>query len=394
MSNSRVVLNDLGIINSQASGKASVLRSILSGRKNHFVYKEAGELKYPVALCSSLYTESEIRDKGNRINILLHEVCREISPTVEKMISRYGKKRIGVILGSTDNGSEQSLSALKSFLESGDFPDGYELEQQQAHYPADYVKNFFKLESIATSISTACTSSGSAIILAKKLLNSNILDAVIVGGADIVSESVLKGFVSLEAVDSRPTNPFSKNRKGINLGEGAALFVMSRESQTANPITLNGCGETSDAHHMTAPDPEGKGAVIAMKRALKEAGLNSVDYINLHGTGTILNDNMEALATTSVFPGSPPVSSTKPMVGHTLGAASAVELGFCWLMLSELNKDNKVAPHCWDGEKSSDMPGLNFVPENFSIKEINTCMSNSYAFGGCNVSLIISRGND
>ena len=391
MSGRGVYLNDLGIINSQAEGKNDVLKAVIQGSNNHFSKQLVGEKEYPVALCSDVYTNSEIKKKGNRINILIHKACSEILPTVELLKHKYGAKRIGIILGSTDNGSEQSLSALKEYLSTDEFPPGYELEQQQAHYPVEYIRNFFGLESITTSISTACTSSGSALILAKKLLESNLLDGVIAGGADIVSESVLKGFVSLDAVDTKQTNPFSQNRKGINLGEGAALFVLSRDSFSNNPIRLIGCGETSDAHHMTAPDPSGAGAGRAMKRALAESGLDSVDYINLHGTGTDLNDRMESVATCNVFKEVPFVSSTKPMVGHTLGAASAVELGFCWLVLSDFNIDNKIPPHLWDGVKPPDMGEMNFAPDGCIIKNIRSCMSNSYAFGGCNVSLIIRK---
>ncbi|MDA3810727.1 MAG: beta-ketoacyl synthase N-terminal-like domain-containing protein [Spirochaetaceae bacterium] len=385
MNNQGVYLNDLGIINSQAEGKIDVLNAILSGRKDHFIKQSVGDKEYPVALCS-------IRDKrSNRINKLLKPVCEEIAPSVKILISKYGHGRIGVILGSTDNGSEQALNALREFKKSGNFPEGYELKEQQAHTPAEYIKEFFCLNSIATTISTACTSSGSAFILARKFLESELLDGVIVGGADIVSESVLKGFVSLEAVDPNPTNPFSSNRKGINLGEGAALFVMSRDRITDSHIKLIGCGETSDAHHITAPDPGGAGAVRAMIRALKDSRLSTVDYINLHGTGTELNDKMEAIAMGQVFPDFPLMSSTKPMVGHTLGAASAIELGFCWLLLSKLNEGKRLPPHLWDEKRPEDMQPLNFVPENFFAEKIQTCMSNSYAFGGCNVSLIISR---
>lgn len=385
--NNKIYLNDLGILNSQASGKDAVFEALISGRRDVYDSIPVDGVSYTVRKYSE-YPKSQI----NRINFLLEEVCKEISPTVDLLIKRFGESRIGVILGSTDNGSEQSLNALKSYYDKGEFPEGYELADQQAHSPADFVRGYFNLESISTSISTACTSSGSAIILAKKMLDISVLDAVIVGGVDIVSDSVLKGFISLDAVDPGKTNPFSKNRKGINLGEGAALFVMSREVLNDNNIEFSGYGESSDAYHTTAPDPEGLGATRAMKSAMEMAGLKSVDYINLHGTGTILNDSMESLATSRACPVKPPASSTKPMVGHTLGAASAVELGFCWLLLSYRNRDNVLPVHFWDGVIDDNIADINFVKPDNKDNILQSCMSNSYAFGGCNVSLIISRG--
>ncbi len=383
-----VYLNDLGIITSQAAGKEAVLASLLSGKRDHFVYQAAGESEYPVGHCSSLYSEEAVRERGNRINVLLYHACSQLTGSVGKMKERFGERRIGVILGSTDNGSEESLQALKAYRENGKYPRQYSLEKQQAHYPVEYVKEFFGLKGFGTSIATACTSSGSALALARRMILSGIIGGAVVGGADIVSESVLKGFVSLEAVDSKPTNPFSRNRKGINLGEGAALFTITSESLGESSIRLTGCGECSDAHHMTAPDPEGRGAVKAMLEALADAGSPTIDYINLHGTGTELNDAMEAIATAAVFDVLPYSSSTKTMTGHTLGAASAVELGFCWLVLSPLNREKQLPPHLWDGE--SDEIQLNMTGSRTVLPEIKTCMSNSYAFGGCNVSLIIT----
>ena len=386
-----VYLNDLGILNAQAEGKAAVMQEILSGRRSGFTSREIDGTSYPVAMCSR-YLQDPGYLKTNRLIYFLSKACEQIRPSVEAQIQKYGRKRIGVILGSTDNGSEQALHALKVFYENGAYPKGYQLEKQQAHYPVDFVKNYFGLESVATSISTACTSSAGAIILAHKLLQAGIVDAVIAGGADVVSDSVLKGFISLGAVDTNLNNPFSKNRHGINLGEGAALFIISKEPVLDHPVRLAGYGESSDAHHMTAPDPKGAGAQTAMKKALSDSGLRTVDYINLHGTGTDLNDAMESWATCRVFPEMPITSSSKPMVGHTLGAAGAMELGFCWLVLSKYNKNKRLPPHVWDGDSDAALPTMNFALDSNSNNRIDSCMSNSFAFGGCNVSIIIDRG--
>lgn len=380
----KIYLNDLGIVTSQGIGQKATLDACRGNKKREFTLIEMENINYEVCRCKFYDVDD------NRIDTLLDIACKQISETVEHFISKYGYSRIGVILGSTDNGSEQSLNALNMFKTRNNFPKGYTLVNQQAHRPADYIKDHFKLKSIATTISTACTSSGSSIVLAVKMLRAGLLDAVIVGGVDIVSESVLKGFISLDAIDPNITNPFSKNRRGINLGEAGALFVMSRDKTSGSNIILSGYGEASDAFHSTAPDPEGKGAAMAMNRALRMSGNPKIDYINLHGTGTILNDNMECAATKNVFKKSPLLSSTKPIFGHTLGAASAVELGICWLLLKE-SGDVFLPIHKGDGEYMDFIEHMNFINKNNALNKIARCMSNSYAFGGCNVSLIIER---
>ncbi len=380
---SKVYINDLGIINALASGKEKVLQSILEGQRFNSS-TTIGDCRYIVGYSS----DSGVAD---RLSPIMMEACREIDSTVKSCIKRYGRERIAVIVGTTDNGSYHTLSSHKTFLESGRFPEEYELRMQQADGPALFVRDFWGLESMAMGISTACTSSAAALIRARDLLNSGAVDAVIAGGADIVSESVLSGFISLEAVDPGPCNPFSRNRKGINLGEGCALLVLSREPMEDNSIILSGCGEASDAHHMTAPDPKGKGAESAMRKALQDAGADLVDYLNLHGTGTMLNDAMESIATASVFNTLPPASSTKTMTGHTLGASGAMELGICWLLLSGLNGERCLPPHLWDGISDENVPHLNLVEKGSVVGRLNCCMSNSYAFGGSNISLIIEK---
>ncbi|MGL1936867.1 MAG: beta-ketoacyl synthase [Fibrobacterales bacterium] len=389
--NDTIYINDLGILNAQAVGKKEVLHSILSGKQNAFTNQVVHDETYPIFSFPN-YDKNELQQlNNNRLLYLISKACNQIEDTVKYFKEKYGIHRIGVLFGSTDNGSEISLSALESLSTTGTFPSSFTLEQQQGHYPAEFIKNHFGLKSYCSSVSSACTSSASAIIKANKLLKSGILDAVIVGGADIVSEAVLKGFISLDAVSKKPTNPFSKNRKGINLGEGAALFVISKDSCNKPGISIIGDAECSDAHHNTAPDPEGKGAISAMYKALEKANKTTVDYINLHGTGTALNDSMEALATHTVFNDHPHCSTTKPMTGHTLGAAGAMELGICWLLLSEFNTNNSLPPQISDGIHDEKLPPLNFVPFSHTDTPINTCMSNNYAFGGCNTSIILSK---
>jgi len=216
------------------------------------------------------------------------------------------------------------------------------------------------------------------------LIRSGLCGAVIAGGADVVSETVFAGFRSLEAVSNSLTNPFSKNRKGINLGEGAAFFLLDSEANSA--VELLGAGESSDAYHMTAPGTDGAGPAKAMRAALVDAALDSgqIGYINLHGTGTELNDKAEGLAIRAVFNEIPPISSTKPITGHTLGAAGALEAAICWMVLTE---QRGLPVHCWDGVKDEEIPVS--PSAGGGQKAPSICMSNSFAFGGCNVSLIL-----
>jgi 3-oxoacyl-[acyl-carrier-protein] synthase-1 len=182
------------------------------------------------------------------------------------------------------------------------------------------------------------------------------------------------------------------NRRGINIGEGAALFLMTRE-QTGSGIALLGCGESSDAHHISAPHPEGLGAELAMRAALQDAGLapGDIAYVNLHGTATPKNDEMESRAMRRVFPEHTPASSTKPLSGHTLGAAGATEAAFCWLALSDDNA--RLPPHIWDGVADPALPLLQLacVGERIPSATRRVTMSNGFAFGGSNVSLIIGE---
>jgi 3-oxoacyl-[acyl-carrier-protein] synthase-1 len=206
-----------------------------------------------------------------------------------------------------------------------------------------------------------------------------------VGGVDSLCAMTVNGFKALESTSAGICKPSSINRDGINIGEAAALAIISREK--SNLCFLAG-GESSDAHHMSAPHPEGRGAMDAMQQALDKAQLNSaqIDYINLHGTATPKNDAMEAIAVAQLFPHQPYVSSSKACIGHTLGAAGATEIAFCCLVLQQ----QKLAPHVWDDMPDPAMPQLNWAIQDVpSQRKIAYCLSNSFAFGGNNVSLIV-----
>jgi 3-oxoacyl-[acyl-carrier-protein] synthase-1 len=327
---------------------------------------------------------------------MIRRALEQLRTQVEGAIGRLGADRIAVCVGSCDNGTEYSLPAHRSFFESGAFPEGYDLRLQGAAGPAEYAARYFGLSGPVLTTATACASSATAIIRAAELIRAGICDCALAGGADLVSDTVLLGFQALEALSGEPANPFSKNRRGINLGEGAAFFLLSGEKPEGAPgIFLAGYGENADACHMTAPHPEGRGAAAAMEGALASAGIGpgETGYVNLHGTGTPLNDRMEAQAMRRVFGGGQPLaSSTKPITGHTLGAAGALELALCYMVLERAcggTKSGAVPPHCWDGVRDEELPPLRLAMEADREAEIRYAMSNSFAFGGCNVSLIL-----
>jgi 3-oxoacyl-[acyl-carrier-protein] synthase-1 len=211
-----------------------------------------------------------------------------------------------------------------------------------------------------------------------------LCDAVLCGGVDSLCDLTLNGFAALDALSDAPCNPMSVNRNGLNLGEGGALFLLTRDD---GPFRLAGWGESVDGHHMSAPDPHGKGADTAMRTALAMAQTtsDSIDFAHLHGTATKLNDLMEAAVVDRVFGLETPCASTKPLTGHTLGAAGAVQLALCMLAMESA----QLPPHLWDGERDPDLAPIRLAKpgEEARLKRI---LSASYAFGGNNSALVLA----
>ena len=388
-------IEDFSLVCSLGDSKSQVWDRLVNGTRVGMIEKEFGNRRRYVATLENNAPLAPVKNEyfDNRVNRISNKVLDDLAPAIETAIAKYGKDRVAVIIGSCDNGSEASLSALAHYREQGTFPEGYSLAMQQADFPARFIADRFGLTGIIMSHSTACASSASAFVSARNMIYAGLCDAAIVGGVDIASLPVVLGFTSLEAVSPEPANPFSKNRSGITLGNGAAYFVVTREPSETTQFRVAGMGESADADHMTAPRADGEGAKLAILAALQDAGFSpdEVDYLNLHGTGTQLNDSMESLAVASVFSSEIPVSSTKALTGHTLGAAAALELAICCLTLSEKNKDHLLPVHLWDGERDEVLPSLNFVTKGFKKERLSCCMSNSFAFGGCNVSLIVDK---
>ena len=243
-------------------------------------------------------------------------------------------------------------------------------------------------------MSTACTSGARALISAARLLRLGVCDAVLCGGVDTLSPLTINGFASLEVLSDGMANPFSRNRNGINIGEAAAVFVMTREDN-GNSLPLLGYGASSDAHHMFSSRPDGLGAAQAFQVALNHAGLppESIGWINLHGTGTLLNDGMESRAVAEVFGSQTAATSTKPLTGHTLGAAGALEAAFVWGIASRRdNPDGSLPPQLWDGQADPELPSIALTVSSSRWPQGRRIgASSSFAFGGNNSVLIIGE---
>ncbi|KWA12361.1 beta-ketoacyl-[acyl-carrier-protein] synthase family protein [Burkholderia territorii] len=323
-----------------------------------------------------------------RNNRLLLAALAQIGSFVDAAIARYGPRRVGVVIGTSTSGIHAAEQAFAQRAATGAMPAAFDYRQMEIGTAAPFVRAVLGVGGPAYTLSTACTSSAKAFAAARRLLQLRLCDAVVVGGADSLCELTLQGFASLESISPARTNPMSRNRSGINIGEGAALFVMCRDEAA---VRLAGVGESSDAHHISAPDPAGYGAEDALRGALADAGVDSsaIGYVNLHATATRLNDEMEAKVTARVFPHGVPASGTKPLTGHMLGAAGATELGFGWLTLA---RGIPLPTHVWDGEHDPALPRLDLVHGERRLAGDASgryVMSNSFAFGGSNASLIL-----
>ena len=382
-------LNALGVICALGRGQAEVSRSLFAGDCSG-MRAESGWVPEHVLPVGGVRSElvaipAELRPQSSRNNQLLLEAAVQIESELRQAIHTYGTSRVGIVLGTSTSGIDEASRGIAHYLRGQQFPGDYDYQQQELSAPANFLADWLQVSGPAYVISTACTSSARALMSAQRLLDLGVCDAVICGGVDSLCKLTLNGFTALEAVSSERCNPFSVNRNGINIGEAAVLFLMT---ETPAPIALLGSGASCDAHHISAPEPTGKGALQAMRKALASAKLEPehIGYLNLHGTATQHNDAMESLAVASLFAHGVACSSTKPMSGHTLGAAGALEAAFCWLSLMH----DRVPPHVWDGQADPALPALQWAQVGDTLKK-RCLMSNSFAFGGNNVSLIIAE---
>jgi 3-oxoacyl-[acyl-carrier-protein] synthase-1 len=395
VSSSAVYLNELGVICALGADRAEVRGGLFAAQPGGLRDNDAilpgrtlalGEVHAPLPDLAELPVALRGRNNG-----LLDAALGQIREAVAAAVARFGAERVAVIIGTSTSGIGESESALRSYHRDGTWPADFHYAQQEMGTAARFVRERIGSTGPAWTISTACSSSAKALMSAARLLQAGAVDAVVAGGADSMCRFTVAGFSALESVSASRCNPFSVNRSGINIGEGAALFLMTREP---GPVRLAGWGESSDAHHMSAPDPQARGAIDAMQQALDRAGLAAaqIDYVNLHGTATGHNDAMESQALAAVLGTQVPASSTKPLTGHTLGASGAIEAALCWMTLAD-NPDQQLPTHWWDGQADDALPALALVaPGTCAARPLQHVLSHSFAFGGSNAVLALARG--
>jgi len=391
-----IYLNALGMICALGDTHVDITQRLFAGHSG--LRAETAFMQRTLTLGAITLADADLPDishlplrEQSRNNRVALAALAQIRAQVDTVIERYGAQRIGIVLGTSTSGIGESEAAFQHERIHGNFPAHYHYGQQELGSPAAALAATLGISGPAYVHSSACASSAKAMASAARLLNMGLCDAVISGGVDTLCEFTIAGFSALDSVSAELCNPLSVNRCGINIGEGAALFLMSKEPAT---VALCGWGESSDAHHISAPDPAGKGATLAIRQALQRAAIDAgqIDYINLHGTATRQNDAMESTVISQLFGTAVPVSSSKPFTGHTLGAASAIEAGLCWLTMQDDNASGTLPPHLWDGQADPALPALHVVKTGDALgRPPRYILSNSFAFGGSNAALILGR---
>jgi 3-oxoacyl-[acyl-carrier-protein] synthase-1 len=310
---------------------------------------------------------------------------------VAQSVGRWGRRRVGVFLGTSTSGILQTeLAYRRRDPATGALPDDFDYTGSQNSFSvADFVRRALGLEGPAIVVCSACSSSAKVFGSARRMLDADLIDAAVVGGVDSLCLTTLYGFHALQLTSRGPCKPFDAARDGISISEAAAFALLERvpDSLDADAVRLLGVGESSDAYHMSSPQPEGLGARAAMLAALDAAGLNpgDIDYINLHGTGTLSNDSAESRAVAAVFGDATAGSSTKGATGHALGAAGALEAVICSIALQ-----NELAPAGINTKTVDPALGIRYLVENRHGR-IARVLSNSFGFGGTNCSLVLGR---
>lgn len=310
----------------------------------------------------------------------------DVRRAAKAAVARWGSSRVAVLLGTSTGGLRATEHAFFGWRATGEVPADFDFfRQHDFNALGDLVAHEVGAEGPVYTLSTACSSSGKVMATAQRLIAAGIVDAALVGGVDSLCRMTLQGFHGLGVLSPVPCRPFGEGRQGINIGEGAAFQLLERDADA--DVFLLGAGESSDAHHMSSPHPEGRGAQEAMRRAVEAAGLglDDVDHLNAHGTATPLNDAAEAIATHALFGAHLPVTSTKGFTGHLLGAAAATEATFAIHAVLT----GRMPPTL--GCDPQD-PALHVsVVKETTPATLSRVLSNSFAFGGSNVSLLFGR---
>jgi 3-oxoacyl-[acyl-carrier-protein] synthase-1 len=321
---------------------------------------------------------------STRVARMAAHLVAGLEPALRRARARWRPERIAVIMGTSTGGAEATEQAYRVYVERGALPADYDFRRQHTYGAVLHVVGTLAgARGPAWMISTACTSSAKPLASAQRLIATGAFDAAIVGGIDTLCAMTLQGFHALGALDAAPCRPFAKDRAGVSIGEGGALLLVERDGDAR--ALLESVGESSDAYHISAPHPEGRGARDAMERALAQAGVrpSDIDHINAHGTGTRLNDVAEAIAIAGVLGPDVPVVSTKGYTGHTLGGAGATEVVMALLALEE-----GWIPASLGAEPIDERVAVNIVTTR-TTGRFRRVLSNSFVFGGNNVSVLV-----
>jgi 3-oxoacyl-[acyl-carrier-protein] synthase II len=397
----RIAVTGAGIICSIGRNKEEVWRSIVESRAGIAPLTRFPGETFPTAIAAEVAADVAIPVTKREAKRLSRTDRLAVNAAAEALAQANDGAAVPLAL---DRAVVSTGTSTGGLLEGEDYyfrrlirgrrraPASHVL-QQPTSGPSDAVARVFALGGGVVSNATACASGGAAIGMAADYLRSHHADVAIAGGSDALCRLTYSGFNVLQAVDPSPCSPFGSERKGITLGEGAAYLVLERWDDAVRRgatilAELSGYGASCDAHHPTAPIEDGRGAEAAMRGALAEGGMqpSSVDYINAHGTGTMLNDSAETQAIIAAVGTAVPVSSSKSYFGHTLGAAGGVEA-----VITVLALQHQLAPPTLRLAEAAADCILDYVPHTPRPLAMENVLSNTFGFGGSNVSLLFRR---
>lgn len=298
-------------------------------------------------------------------------------------VARHGALRVGLALGTSASTIGVTEEAYRGLVDGRFPPELDDAELNTPHALALFVREALGIEGPCVTVSTACSSSAKVFALAERWLRLGLVDAAVVGGVDALCGSLLFGFNALGLVATEPCRPFDRERSGISIGEAAGFALLERGR---GALELLGHGEASDAFHMSSPHPEGLGAGRALDAALARAGLRAedIDHVNLHGTASARNDEVEAALVQRRYGPHTLASATKGLTGHAMGAAGILEAAICLLALRE-----GLVPGSANTAASELLPSLVLAPRAAALR---TAASHSFGFGGSNAVLVFGRG--
>jgi len=394
-----LVLSSFTTVNALGRGNAATMAALRQGRSGLKPCDfEGNRLDTFVGAVDGLENETvspalpAFDCRNNRLAELALN-CDGFGNAVAAAVERYGAGRIAVILGSSTSGlREGEVAYARRADEDGPLPEDFCFDHTHDFFSlSDFVRRHLRLSGPVATITTACSSSSKAFVDASQLIEAGLCDAAVVGGVDSLTLLCLYGFHSLELLSPRPCRPNDAMRSGISIGEAGGFALLERADRVSAKagygpaIALLGYGESTDAHHMSSPHPEGKGAEMAMRAALARSGLApaEIDYVNLHGTGTVINDKVEGTAVSAVFGSSVPCSSTKGWTGHTLGAAGITEAVICALCIAEGFLPGNLNMETVDPDFRCDVLAAS------REQPVRRIVSNSFGFGGNNCSLVL-----